>query len=353
MKKGKNKKILDILGRKNIIIALIILVVILSITTVWLIVGAVQENKQEYINYTEGSFVGYKVFLKENEFFNQEYLGEDKQYIASLIDYVTADFKYNLNSSDINTKYSYTYKIVAETNVIDDKNNNSIYKFTEDLVKKGKLIYNHSQLVIKENVTIDYNKYNNIINRFKNVYNLSDVTSTVTIKMYVTVEGVSQSSAPVSSLVIPLTTKTVAIDMESNSVNATEISVYSEINKRENLYYAILTFILTVMIIIELFTFRNDTKDRASLYKMKIKKILLNYDSYIQKIGNKFDFSEYQQIEMQTFEDLLQVRDTINEPILMLETIEGKETDFFIPSKEKVVYIYKLKIEDIEEKKKK
>ena len=237
------------------------------------------------------------------------------------------------------------YKIVATTDVRDEKNNNSIYKFSEDLVPETVRTFNSStKLGINESIQIDYNKYNEIIKRFINVYALSDINSTVTINMYVSVEGVTTSTAPVSSIVIPLTTKTVAIDIQSNSVNATDISVYKEIANKNNLYIAILTAILTIMIIIELGIFLNSNKDDVAVYKSKVKKIMLNYSSYIQKINSEFNLDDYQQLEIESFEDLLQIRDTINEPILM---IEGEEvTSFLIQSKGNIVYIYKLRFED-------
>lgn len=349
MKGFKSSRIFEILGRKRIINIFIILIILLSITTVLFVVNAIKDNsnKEEVVTYTESSLVDYKVFLKENDFFEQNYLEQDKQYIASLIDYVIANFKYELNSSKNNENYNYTYKIVAETNVEDEGNKNSIYKITEELVKEKELVLkNCSKLAINEYIEIDYNKYNNIIKRFIGVYGLDDINSTLTINMYVSVDGITKNeNIPVASLVIPLTTKTVAIDIESNQVNATETTnVYKKIANKNHLYIAILTFTLTAMIGIELYIFVNDTKDEKTIYKMKIKKILLNYDSYIQKIDNDFNYDGYQQLEMKTFEDLLQVRDTISEPILMIERKE--ETDFLIPSKGNVIYIYKLKVKN-------
>lgn len=357
MKGTKGRGIVDILGRKTITIWLIALIIILSIATVWLIISAIQENKenqQQSVVYTENGSVDYKVYLKENEFFEQNYLGVDRQYIASLIKNVQANFKYNLSSNELNKNYNYVYKIVAETNVEETANQNSIYKFTEDLVEEKVLQFNtNSGLKINEYITIDYNKYNDIINRFISTYYLEEISSTLTIKMYVNVEGVTKSSTPVASLVVPLTTKTVAIDLESNAVNATNMNVYKEIAEKDNFYLAVLTFVLTVMVIIELFIFTNSTKDDASIYRNKVKKILMNYDSYIQKINNDFNFEGYQKLEMKSFEDLLQIRDTISQPILMIETKLDKETDFIVPGKGKVAYIYKLKIEDIIKKDKK
>lgn len=357
MKSLKSSKVFEVLGRKRIIIAFIILIIILSITTVSFIIKAVKDNnnnKGETITYTENSLVNYKVFLKENEFFEEKYLEEGKQYIASIINYVNAAFNYSLDSSKASENYRYTYKIVAETDIEDSGNKNSIYSFSEELVPERTLTaYDTSDLLISENITIDYNKYNDIIKDFIAVYGLTEITPTLTINMYVAVDGITtNTSTPVASLVIPLSTKTVAIDISSNSVNATQTNVYKEIANKNNLYIAILTFTLTAMIGIELYTFINDTKDEVTIYKMKIKKILLNYDSYIQKVDNCFDYEGYQQVEMQTFEDLLQVRDTISEPILMLETIKDKETDFIIPTKGQVIYIYRLKLDDLKKNEK-
>lgn len=349
MKNFKERKFVETFGRKKIVIALIILIVVLMITTVDLLIKALEQNqdKVETIIYTENSKVGYNVFLNENDFFEGESLGEGKQYIATLIKDVKANLKYELKSSEPNIKHDYKYKIVADINVKNDKNQNSIYKFSEELVTEKSSQFNtNKKLSISENITVDYNRYNNIIKKFIEVYNLDSITSTVTVNMYVYVDGVTKSAnTPVASLVVPLTTKTVAIDIGKNNVNATEISVYKEIANRNYLYISILTFILTIMIIIELYIFTKDTKDEVSMYKSKIKKIMLNYGSYLQKINSDFDADGYQKIEMATFEDLLQVRDTISQPILMKENEKKNETDIFITSGN-VMYTYKIKVEN-------
>ena len=345
MKGLKGRKLTDILGRKAIITSLVVLIVILIIATIILMVGAKEEAETKQIVYKENAVVDYKVYLKENAFFGQEYLGKDKQYIASLIKFVEGNFKYNLSSTEPNLKHNYTYKIVAETNVANKSNKNTIYRFDEILLPEQALEFNtNKKLQINESVKIDYNKYNQIIKEFIKVYTLDDITATLTIKMFVKVDGVSVSSAPVSTISIPLTTKTMAINIGSNAVNATEHNVYKEIANNNNKYIAILTAILTVLVGIELYMFTRSTKDAEALYKNKIKKILLNYDSYIQKVNKGFEYDGYQEIEMKTFEDLLQIRDTISQPILMVE--KENETNFVIPSKGKVIYTFILKMED-------
>ncbi len=46
------------------------------------------------INYSEHSNLDYKVYLKENDFYEDEYLPKDMIYVASLIDKIKIDFNY-------------------------------------------------------------------------------------------------------------------------------------------------------------------------------------------------------------------------------------------------------------------
>ena len=60
-------------------------------------------NRTYYIEYTENGSIDYKVQYKENEFFDKEWIDKDQTYISSLINGMTADFIYRLNtdSSDL------------------------------------------------------------------------------------------------------------------------------------------------------------------------------------------------------------------------------------------------------------
>lgn len=343
----KEHKIFDMLKRKSIIIRYIIFIVLIFVVTSMLIIEITKENKAlQNIVYTENSELDYKVYLKDNEFFEDSYLGKDNQYIASLIDYIEVNFKYELEASEENIDYKYTYKILAETNVEDKTNHNSLYKFDEELVEEKEYSANtSSKLKINEPIKIDYNKYNDIINRFVDIYDLDNSNATVTINMYVDiVEEVEsencETDTPAMSVTIPLTTKTMAIDIESNSVN--ENNVCKTVNTKQYLFGALVLLAIDIYLVIKLLIFIKDTKDEKAVYNMRLRKIMSNYGSYIQKLNNEFDFDGYQILEIKSFEDLLQVKETLNKPILMTEKALAMETYFFIPS-ERNVYIYELK----------
>ena len=78
------------------------------------------------------------------------------------------------------------------------------------------------------------------------------------------------------------------------------------------------------------------------------KKILNNYGSIIQMLGNEFDFTHYQLLRIDTFTDILEISDKLRQPILMNENKERNVAYFVIPSNTKLLYVYRLKVSDIE-----
>ena len=60
--------------------------------------------------FSEKNQIDYKVYLKENNFFDTKYLGMNQAYITSLIDYLDVNFNYNL-VLDESRNGSYTYYI--------------------------------------------------------------------------------------------------------------------------------------------------------------------------------------------------------------------------------------------------
>lgn len=350
----KEHKIFDLLKRKSIIIKYIIFIVLIFIVTTMFVIQTTKDNKTLNIVYTENSNIDYKVYLKPNDFFEQRYLEKDNQYIANLIDYVEANFNYELQASESNVDYKYSYKVVAETNVEDKTNNKTLYKFNEDLIEEKEYKFNtSSKLKINEPIKIDYNRYNDIIKRFVEIYDLDNSNATVTIKMYVNVientdKEQSMDNTPVISLKIPLTTKTMAIDIESNSINENNINICKTINSKKYVFIAVILAFIDIYLITKMIIFISDTKNEKTVYNMRLRKIMSNYGSYIQKLNNEYDFENYQILEIKSFEDLLEIRETINKPILMTEKSLAMETYFFIPS-ENDVYVYELKAGNLRE----
>ena len=125
-------------------------------------------NRTYYIEYTESSNIDYKVQYKENDFFEEEWIGKDQEYISSLINNIVADFHYKLNMDTTGVAFDYTYKIDATLLVADKDSGNPYYKMTENILPDTNGTSKRSNSVeVNTNLNIDYNRYipkdNNIL----------------------------------------------------------------------------------------------------------------------------------------------------------------------------------------------
>lgn len=345
--------------QKKIKMYICILIFLVAFSCFFLILY-VKLTNDSYGNYNEKSDLDYKVYLNDNEFFNKSYLASDNQYIASLIEKIEANFKYSLDVSENMSEYKYSYGIKANVSVKDKETENSLYDFTEDLVRESVYTQNdNSDVDIKKSIDIDYNKYNNLIKKFVDAYDLDDSINTLDIVMYVRVFGKYEDletakKKDVVSLSIPLTTKTVAIDMSYNLVDGHPNNIIVE-KEIPNFYIIFLLLGIDGVFLIGYCTFlmiRYIIKSRTpeSIYNSELKKILNNYRSFIQEVNNNFDLTGYQVIKVASFVDMLEIRDTVQEPILMVSRRDKMGVYFLIPAKTNIVYMYTLRVNDMENK---
>ena len=99
---------------------------------------------------------------------------------------------------------------------------------------------------------------------------------------------------------------------------------------------------------VRMFIYMESTKTAKTKYEKELKKILKNYRSYIQKVNGTFEISGFKSLKMDSFEDMLEIRDTINQPILMIENAKKTGVYFIIPSSNKILYNYSIKVAEIQ-----
>ena len=356
-KKRVNAILVNQTKRRNTVLAFICAIVVSFIFALSFFLIYIERNRDYYVSYDETSDIDYKVYLKDNDFFEEDYLDNGKQYIASLIDYITANFKYQLSLEEKDISYKYSYRIEANVDVKSKGTGHSLYNNTEVLLKEEEMTSNTKEVVIQEDVKIDYNDYNNLIKRFISVYDLEDVDSVLTINLYVNVVGSCEDfeenseKESVMSLSIPLTTKTMAIDLSNNLINSENNVMQCKKMYSNSFIFVILGGVFGIWgcVLIGL-TIQYEIKTRTAenIYERELKKILNNYSSYIQTLHGDFDFKDYQLLKLDTFTDLLEIRDTIRQPILMKENEDKSGAYFVIPSNTKLLYVYRLKVSDIE-----
>ena len=327
-KKQVNAILYNQTKRKYTLIALSCVIFVVSVIALALFLIYFKRTQKQYVSYEESGKVDYKVYLKNNEFFKDTYLDGNNRYIANLIDYVNAAFNYELSLNEKNVEFKYTYRIQADLKVVEKGTDIPLYTDTKVLLETVEKTSNSDKIIINENIDIDYNYYNYLAKKLISFYSLENTDSTLTINMHINVLGSCEdfyednNQDSVITLSIPLTTKTVGIDI-SNNLKDSENNIIQCKSIYSNNYIFIILGAMVVIIdtILVIFTIKYSIKTRTAenVYEKELKKVLNNYSSYIQMIGNEFDFDDYQVVKVNSFTDMLEISDRITQPILMKE----------------------------------
>lgn len=357
MKRKQVNKILNFqkIRHKNVFLFMVAITINILIAMIFLLLY-INGNKYQYIKYTEQNNTTYKVYLKENDFFNKDYLLKDNEYISTLINNIEANFNYFLSVEE-DVTYNYSYKI--ESNVYAKRKSSSEYLYNETttIIDKVEKTTNENNIKINKNLNIDYNMYNNLMKKFVNIYSLEDIESVLTINMYINVVGACNEfneetqKDTVLSVKIPLTTRVVDIELRDNLLNNQNNLIECKKTIENAAIFLILSLIFTIsstIIIILMIKYIIKTRTAENIYQKEMKKILNNYGSYIQTLSNSIDLTNYQLLHIDSFTDLLEISETIRQPILLKENNEKTGAYFLILTSFGTIYIYRLKVSDIE-----
>lgn len=342
--------------RKKVIFIQAIIVGLLSIILVVLFGAYRSVNQVSYINYNETSSINYKVGLVNNDLYEEDELGEDYAYVTSLIKDITADINYKVAVEAENVEYEYAYQIDAKVVIIDKTTNKEIYKPVYPLVEQKKSTTTSNKLSISETIVIDYNKYNAEVVNFVSTLNLTSASSKLVISTKCNVISQCDSIASAEAnthtfdLVIPLNETVIKITESNTGTNEPKVLACEKVVEKNALRISmIIVGALDILSIIGLLVYTLSTRNNHINYSNKIARIVKSYKSFIQKINNSFDTSSYQVLYVDTLNELLEIRDTLQSPILMDENEDRTMTKFIIPAANNLLYVHVIKIENYDE----
>lgn len=334
--------------RRNRKILLIIIAVIFFILSVFSLFTYYTMNLKTSIKYNETSNIDYNIDLIPNDFYSKSNVGENVNVIANLIDRINIIFNYNINlEQEIN--YIYSYKILAQLQLKEKGKTNLIYSNEQVPINFQQLESTDKRLEIREEINVNYNDYNNQINNLITQYKLNNTESELKLTMQVNVVNKStgekiNKETNVMIATIPLDSKTVELTtVERVKDNIGEIIVAQERidASKKFLYIGISFFITGVIFIFFLFRYIVKTRRAEKMYEVELKKILFDYKSYVQKISEPINVKEYQIIRIESFQELLQMREELQSPILMY-TEKNELKTVFMMIKDNMLFAFVL-----------
>ena len=347
---------------KNWLFYMLIPTLIMLGLTVLVLKGSMYTKEESIIGYNEVGNIDYKVFLKENNYYKEQYLGKDMQYVASIIKNIVPTFTYEMHSEE-EMEYTYNYKVSADLIISDPNDNNKVlYKRPSLLVKDTKEKVTGGSFRVDQDVSINYDEYNNYVNAFKKEYALS-VNSKLVLTFNIDVTGKSpllkEDFKKSSKLVIaiPMSEQTINIGIDTSDINNSgtlERNYMSQIKKPVALVLGIIVGLLCLALLyIVIYNFLTN-RSKTDVYKATIKSILREYDRAIvsSKTADTIDESRYNVIEVPRIEELLDAHDSTGKPILYNEDTENDISTFVIVSDE-ILYKYRVVRKELEEQEEK
>lgn len=326
--------------KKNfkLFIGLIIISLGLLVGAWWSAKSSVIEGEEVAISYNESSELNYKVWLKENEFYDEDYLGEEYNVVASAIDEIEIDFDYLLNFSDYvqgESYYTITSRIVAYQKA--DASEKKIWDYERKLIDKAITLFDVETVNVglRDNFKIDYQEYRKLMDNYKKNYAVSlvgnliveiDIESDLSYFKFEDKIGLGKRKMRIT---IPLTEQVVKIvksDVSDNSQTLIEKDDVKIVYWK--LFLAIVMFLsglvlggFLIGVVVKLYKL-------DSRYVRKLHKILRTYDSIIVNVEELQLGDCSNVIYVNSFYELLDAQAEYRVPILYYNVCDNKECRF-------------------------
>lgn len=351
-KNGKNIKKENLLLRFSLCMLFFCLFVIIGFK---FIINSLSINSDEKLHFQEKGNVKYSVCLKDNDFFEDECLDSNMSYVASLIKNISFDFNYQFNGNFDNLVSSVDYEVVAKLIIENNDTKTKYYEKeyvltpkTSDSIKNNGTLYN-----LDKKINIDYEYYNNIATNFKSQYGVdSQSYLEVYLNTYNNVNS-KYKDIPTSAQIsvrIPLSQKAIEIKFNTQEVNKSIDKYITSKNIVINGYLIFIvgiTFLFTSLIFLFfIFMIIKKYAKTISKYDKFINKILKEYDRLIVETATFPDEKEYNVLIINSFNELVDVRDNLRSPIMFYNVKDHKMSKFYILNNNNL-YLYIVNSKDI------
>lgn len=322
----------------------VFLMIIFIALTYFLIDRGINAKTKVYVNYKDNNDITYKVYLNDNS-----YLGMNNRYNTSLVNKINFDYSFkSIFNTNVNGFYSYNVEglLVVYTDNINDSLLQKKYILLEDTVNT----LNNNEKIIKldNNIDIDYIKFRKELSNISKEYNTlvnGYLELRFNIKESLNFSGIdnTKEDSKQMKVIIPLSYDYFKINVIKND---DKIDSYYDFSKKQPVNYLLmilgalslssgisfLALVIREMVI---------TYKKESAYNKELRKILGAYNDIIINIKKFYNKKKYNLIYVDSFKELLEVYDKVENPISFRE-IKKNSKAIFVLIDDDSAWIYEL-----------
>ncbi|MDR0956029.1 MAG: DUF5305 domain-containing protein [Candidatus Nomurabacteria bacterium] len=306
--------------------------------------------QREAVDYSENGSAGYDVCLKPNNYFADRCQAQGKQYIASIINTVKAKFNYTFHSSAA-VDSTYSYRIDGRVTATDSDDGGddakTLYDDTTNLLPTKTAEANGlTHFSIADQITINYDKYNDLINQFRSDYALT-LKAQLDLIMHIDISsnfaGETKTISRDLKVSIPLSQRTINVGIDTAGVDSTGQILHKSRAPILTLIYVAMMSAggvgLLIVLIISLVLLGKRESARSD-YEVELDKILHSYNQLIVDAERIPNIPDANTVKVDSFDELLDARDTIQRPIIHIKLSPSKS--LFAIEDGKMAYCYLL-----------
>ena len=320
-----------------------------------------ERNSSIVLDYTETSNIDYKVYLKKNNFFDNEFLTKSEletnnmSIITQLIDHINFTYSYAMSFSEpINGHYTYYLKGVGGASSVDVNNKSNYWSKEYILTEKAtKDILNAKNYSFITNIDINYDKYNELLAKFKKEFNLSTegkLDVYLVVENTIENEGFKDSSLVGSdvSVSIPLTINAMNMKIDTNNGNKSDTfkETFTSTEKVYNFYKLLTLCFMGIALILAILLVRLIVRQKnENKYFILLKKILSTYDGIIVNVATLPKSSGYNIVKVKSFDELLDAHSEVRQPI---NYYNSGNKHVFILVGDSMMWVYRLRTRKVD-----
>lgn len=295
-------------------------------------------KKTLLLSYKVNNNVDYKVYVNDSNFYDNDYITNERNIPVSYIDYINVDFTNNISFNEM-TSLTYSYNVLARIEVTDSNKDTDNVVFSKDyelLNEKDLNLKNISSNNISKSIDIDYKKYNEVVNKYKLQLKMP-VEAKLKVIMKVHNKNNMLDNNDELVLSIPLSVNTINIRKEYK--DSYSESIYNEVEKGD--IYIILSSILLVLSVLSLILiFKNAFYNGKNYMTYKLNKIMKYYEQIIVQVSNPPKIDKKSILKITEFKDMIDLNRELNEPILYYKGNDNY--GLFIIINNNRTYIYEI-----------
>lgn len=330
-------------------ISISMMIVLLSIISIFfyrqLKVPYYESKQVSNYYYKNNGSISYKVHLKPNSLFQDNYLEEGQLYINEFVNYILAEFNYEFeggSEAQISGEYSIVAQIQGFTS--DGDKQNQLWRKDFPLISNKRFASNNKSLFLTEQIRIQPEQYNALAKEIIETSKVNCQTS-LTILMDIdlkadTDKGIIED-AILPSMVIPLNTPMFEIttnNIEKEGAIEETIQVPVPVDKNKVILYGTIIGISALgLIFLIFFTKPAPKKDPLEI---ALNKIFKKHGDRLVALSSIIDISDARTVR--SIDDLVRLADEINKPILYKYSEDYKEINKFFITNDDEIYLFEL-----------